>query len=70
MTAADVKRLQIGETVFLCGIDESGNQREQECTVACRSGHKFLTYRIDGQLKRCEIKDYAGKRYKRQGETA
>lgn len=50
MTAEEVKRLQVGETVYMC----LGEQRIK-CVVASRMGRKLLTCRDTGQLKRISI---------------
>ncbi len=60
LTAEQVKALQVGETVQLCG-----EARCVTCTVASRGGAKFLTYRDQGQIKRFTIRDYPGKHYRK-----
>ena len=61
MTAEEVKRLQVGEAVKLCG--ESGES--VSCIVAGHGGKKFLTYRDKGQIKRFAIRDYPGRQYRK-----
>ena len=65
LTVEEVKALSIGIRVNIEGEDQSGEHRVIECTVAGVSGHdeKFLTYRVKGELRRCAIKEYPGKRY-------
>ena len=63
MTADEVKSLQIGETVTVC-------QKDREpviCTVAFRRDpkRKFLTYRVNGEIRSFAIKDYPNMRYER-----
>lgn len=61
MTAEQVKRLQVGEAVDLCG-----DGKRVGCIVARRhGGQKFLTYRDKGQLKRFAIRDYPGRQYRK-----
>lgn len=62
MTAEDVKRLQVGETVLIC----DGMGRSVPCVVASRMGVKCLTYRIKGQIRALEIRDWPGKHYKKE----
>ena len=66
MTAEQVKALQIGERVDIIKETPTGRRRI-ECTVACRGGKKFLTYRVKGALIRCEIREYAGWTYSKGG---
>ena len=63
ITVEQVMKLEIGCRVNLHGEDVDGNHRWMECTVAGHSGQKFLTYRHNGQLKRCPIKEYPSKYY-------
>ena len=65
MTAEEVKVLCVGETVFM---------RKEGCeSVLCIVAYhgsvdsKFLTYRINGRLKKCAIRDYPGVQYSRKG---
>lgn len=61
MTADEVKSLQVGEAVDLCGDD-----KRVRCIVARRhGGQKFLTYRVKGQIKRFAIRDYPGRIYRK-----
>lgn len=66
MTAAEVKALQVGETVK---IEKEGHEPIL-CTVAFHGNpaNKFLTYRDRGQIKRFAIRDYPGMTYVK-GET-
>lgn len=61
MTAAEVKALQVGETVK---IEKEGHE-PIICTVAFHGNpaNKFLTYRDKGQIKRFAIRDYPGMAY-------
>lgn len=72
LTAEKVNTLQIGETVYLCGDDKDGKPQCVQCTVAFRGSlgqmHKFLTFRVNGQIRRCAIKDYPGKYFSRKEE--
>ena len=63
MTAAQVKALQVGETVT---VRKEGHE-PVICTVAFRDTvkNKFLTYRDKGQLKSFAIKDYPGMTYQK-----
>ena len=63
LTAEQVKALQVGETVQLCG-----EALCVTCTVASRGGAKFLTYRVKGKLRYCFIEDYPGATYSKGGE--
>lgn len=63
MTADDVKRLQVGETVYLY----LGDQRIK-CVVASRMGRKLLTCRDTGQLKRIPI-DNPEAEYKKEAQA-
>lgn len=65
MTAEEVKRLQVGEAVYLCG--DSGEI--VACIVAGQGGKKFLTYRDKGQIKRFAIRDYPGRHYRKGGRA-
>lgn len=70
LSLAEVQALEIGNRVILCGTDDAeGRQRILECTVAGKPGHKFLTYRDHGQLRRCALTDYPGKHYRGAGRT-
>jgi len=64
MTVEEVKALQAGETVT---IRKEGHEPIL-CIVAFRGSpaNKFLTYRDKGQIKKCAILDYPGKRYSRE----
>lgn len=63
ITAEDVKALQIGSRVNLHGNDKYGIHQWIECTVAGTPQHKFLTYRDQGMLRKCPIRDYPNKYY-------
>lgn len=65
MTAEEVKALLVGSTVYMVGEDPEGKERSVKCIVAFRGSpaNKFLTYRDNGQIRKCAIKDYPGKRY-------
>ena len=62
LTVEHVNALQIGESVYIC---KAGHEPVR-CTVACRAGKKFLTYRDKGQIKRFNIRDYPGMEYHRR----
>lgn len=66
MTVEQVRALQVGESVDIIKETPAGPKRF-ECTVACRGGKKFLTYRVKGALIRCEIREYAGCTYSKGG---
>ena len=66
MTVEQIRALQIGERVDIIKETPAGPKRI-ECTVACRGGKKFLTYRVKGALIRCEIREYAGWTYRKGG---
>jgi len=66
LTIDQVRALQVGERVDIDGETPTG-RRHIECTVACRDGKKFLTYRVKGALIRCEIREYAGWTYSKGG---
>lgn len=63
ISAEAVRALEIGSRVNLHGNDRHGVHQWLECTVAGLPGHKFLTYRSDGLLKKCQIKEYPNKYY-------
>lgn len=67
ITAEQVAALPIGSRVDIHGEDQSGEHRVIECTVAglFRDNKKFLTYRVKGKLRKCAIKDYPGKTFRR-----
>ena len=65
LSVEDVRTLDIGQTVQICGNDSEGQYRMLDCTVASRGGRKFLTYRLKGQIKSCAIREYPGKIYRR-----
>jgi hypothetical protein len=65
ITAAEVSRLAVGEAVQIVGKDAHGDLQTLDCTVAAKAGRKFLTYRVDGELKRCKIIDRPEKEYRR-----
>lgn len=67
ITAEQVAALPIGSRVDIHGEDQSGEHRVIECTVAGLSPDykKFLTYRVKGELRKCAIKDYPGKTFRR-----
>ena len=65
LNAQQVQELQIGDQVYLCGEDAAGQPCRVLCTVARRGGKKYLTYRQNGQIRRCAIKDYEGKTYEK-----
>lgn len=58
MTAEEVRALQVGDTVT---VRKEGRE-PVICTVAFRGdpSKKFLTYRVNGEIKRFAIKDYPG----------
>ena len=62
LTADDVLALPLGSRVY---IKDENN--ETLCTVAGHPDRKFLTYRKDGLIKKCAIKDYTGKYYTMEG---
>lgn len=61
MNAAEVKALQVGETVK---IQKEGH-KPILCTIAYQGtpANKFLTYRDQGQIKKFSIRDYPGVHY-------
>ena len=63
MTAEEVRALQIGETVT---VRKEGLE-PVICTVAFHSDpkRKFLTYRVNGEIRSFAIKDYPDMRYDR-----
>ena len=67
ISAEEVAALPIGSRVDIHGEDENGEHRVIECTVAglFRDNKKFLTYRVKGELRKCAIKDYPGKTFRR-----
>ena len=65
LTVDEVKAMQGGELVDICGEDAEGQQHRLVCTVAFRDKHKFLTFRDHGQIRRCPIKEYPGKHYEK-----
>lgn len=66
MTAEEVQAMAVGCRVLLCSEDQ---QQEAVCTIAGRPPQKFLTYRINGEIHFCKIKDYPGKEYKHMRNT-
>ncbi len=69
MTAEEVAALPVGSKVLLCGKDQNGQQQEAVCTIAGLPPQTFLTYRINGEIRPCKIKDYPGKEYKHMRNT-
>lgn len=69
LSAEQVRALQIGERVDIIKETPAGPKRF-ECTVACRGGKKFLTFRVKGALRRCFIEDYPGATYSKGGFSA
>lgn len=67
ISAEEVAALPIGSRVDIHGEDENGEHRVIECTVAglFRDNKKFLTYRVKGELRKCAIKEYPGKTFRR-----
>ena len=67
ISAEEVATLPIGSRVDIHGEDENGEHRVIECTVAglFRDNKKFLTYRVKGELRKCAIKEYPGKTFRR-----
>lgn len=67
ISAEEVAALPIGSRVNIQGTDENGEQRVIECTVAGTwpEMRKFLTYRVKGELRKCAIKEYPGKTFRR-----
>ena len=65
MTAEEVQAMPVGSRVLLCGEDQNGQRQAALCTVAGHPSRKFLTYRVNGEIRSCKIKDYPGKDYKR-----
>lgn len=65
MTAAEVRALQVGETVT---VQKEGHEPIL-CIVAFRgsTSNKFLTYRDNGQIKKFAIRDYPGMAYAKGG---
>lgn len=63
VTAEEARKLHVGMNVNINGKDANGNERKLACVVAFNSGRKFLTYRNNGKLCKCEIKEYPGKYY-------
>lgn len=61
LTVEEVKALQVGETVRV--IKEGCEP--VFCTVAFRGepSRKFLTYRVNGEIRRFAIREYPGMRY-------
>ena len=61
MTADEVKSLQIGDTVT---VRKEGRE-PVICTVAFRRDpkRKFLTYRVNGEIRSFAIKDYQDIRF-------
>lgn len=66
LTIDQVRALQVGERVDIIKETPAGPKRF-ECTVACRDGRKFLTFRAKGALLRCFIEDYPGATYSKGG---
>ena len=64
MTAEEVTALPVGSRVLLCGEDQNGQQQEAVCTIAGLPPQTFLTYRLNGEIRSCKIKDYPGKEYR------
>ena len=65
LTAEQVLALPIGSRVAICGKDSNGEYRETVCIVSGHYSRKFLTYREHGTLKKCAIRDYPEKYYKK-----
>lgn len=66
LSVDEVKALEIGNRVIICGEDKEGHPRTLACTVAGLPQKKFLTYRDEhGSIKKCPIKEYPGKHYKK-----
>ena len=65
MTAEEVRALHVGKIVYMVGEDPEGHERRVKCTVAFQGSvlNKLLTYRDNGLIRKCAIKDYPGKRY-------
>jgi len=63
ISVEEVRALEIGSRVNLHGNDRHGVHQWLECTVAGTPQRKFLTYRSDGLLRKCSIKDYPNKYY-------
>lgn len=63
ISVEDVKALPIGSRVNLHGNDKHGVHQWLKCTVAGMPQKKFLTYRDQGFLKKCSIREYPGKYY-------
>lgn len=64
MTADEVKRLQVGETVYLY-LEE----QRIKCVVASRMGRKMLTRRVKGRLMQIPFEhfhDFPGVEYKKE----
>ena len=68
MTASQVKALQVGETVT---VRKEGHE-PVICMVAFRGrpDNKFLTYRVKGEIKMFDIRDYPDISYERRWEDA
>lgn len=66
LSADDVLELPIGSRVLISGENSRGEEQQTECVVAGHPNRKFLTYRDgSGNIKRCSIKDYPGKYYRK-----
>lgn len=63
ISVEEVRALQIGSRVNLHGNDRSGVHQWLECTVAGTPQRKFLTYRDQGMIRKCSIKEYPNKYY-------
>ena len=64
LTAAQVRQLMVGSTVYLIGRDRHGYTTQQECLVVQSGKKKVLQMRdYTGTITTKPIRDYPGKYY-------
>lgn len=68
LSAADVRKLEVGTPVILHGRDRRGYHTELECTVVQSGKSKVLAFRdIDGTRQTKPIRDLPNKYYTQGG---
>lgn len=68
LSAAEVRRLEVGTPVILHGRDRRGYSTELHCTVVQSGKSKALAYRdVDGSRQTKPIRDYPNKYYTKGG---
>lgn len=70
LTIDQVRALPVGSIVYI-ERESPARRRQIKCTVArLGTGDKFLTFRVKGELRRCEIREYTDTTYRKGGSPA